>query len=52
MTKTPITKKCERTNELLGLIHIDVCGPIIIMCHTCFIIEDHIGYDHVYLIKV
>jgi hypothetical protein len=52
MTKTPFTRKSERTNELLGLIHTDVCGPITIMCHTCFIIEDHIGYDHVYLIKV
>ena len=27
MTKSPFTYKGERTNELLGLIHTDVCGP-------------------------
>jgi hypothetical protein len=29
--KTPFTRKSERTDELLGLIHTDVCGPITIM---------------------
>ena len=29
MTKTPFIRHGERTTELLGLIHIDVCGPMI-----------------------
>ena len=27
MTKIPFTGQSERANELLGLIHSDVCGP-------------------------
>ena len=27
MTKTPFAGQSERANELLGLIHFDVCGP-------------------------
>jgi hypothetical protein len=45
----------ERSNELLGLIHTYICGPIMIHAideYTCFIIDDHIGYGHIYLIKV
>ena len=28
MTKAPFARHNERTSDLLGLIHIDVCGPI------------------------
>jgi hypothetical protein len=28
MTKTPFTGQSERASELLGLVHIDVCGPM------------------------
>ena len=30
MTKSPFTKKCEPTVELLSLIHIDVCRPMMV----------------------
>ena len=28
MTKAPFKKKGERANDLLGLVHSDVCGPL------------------------
>jgi hypothetical protein len=28
MTKTPFSKKGERTSDLLALIHTNVCGPM------------------------
>ena len=28
ITKTPFTEYSERANDLLGLIHSDVCGPL------------------------
>ena len=28
MTKTPFTGQSERANDILGLIHYDVCGPL------------------------
>jgi hypothetical protein len=28
MTKIHFTKKSERLNDLLGLVHSDVCGPM------------------------
>ena len=28
MTKSPFTGKDERASDVLGLIHIDVCGPM------------------------
>ena len=28
MTKTPFSGHGERTTELLGLVHTDVCGPM------------------------
>jgi hypothetical protein len=40
---------------LLDLIYANICGPIMIHAidgYTCFIIDDHIGYEHVYLMKV
>jgi len=31
MTKSPFVGQRERVSELLGLIHLDVCGPIKVM---------------------
>jgi hypothetical protein len=28
MTKAPFTSQSERANDLLGLVHTDVCGPM------------------------
>ena len=28
MIKSPILGKCERVSMLLGLVHLDVCGPM------------------------
>jgi hypothetical protein len=52
-----ITGKSERSKELLGLIHTDVCGPMMIRViggYTYFItfIDDHSRYDYVYLIII
>jgi hypothetical protein len=52
-----ITGKSERSKELLGLIHTDVCGPMMIRAiggYTYFItfIDDHSRYDYVYLIII
>jgi hypothetical protein len=30
MTKAPFTKKSEKSKDLLGLTHSDICGPMII----------------------
>jgi hypothetical protein len=52
-----ITGKSERSKKLLGLIHTDVCGPMMIHAiggYTYFItfIDDHSRYDYVYLIII
>ena len=56
MTKTPFTSQSERVNELLGLIHSDVCGPFNITArggYQYFItfIDDFSRYGYVYLMK-
>ena len=56
MTKTPFTGQSERANELLGLIHSDVCGPFNITArggYQYFItfIDDFNRYGYVYLMK-
>ena len=56
MTKTPFTRKGERSNELLSLIHIDVCGPMSTQARNGFsyfltFTDDHSRYSHVYLLK-
>jgi hypothetical protein len=28
ITKAPFTGQCERVSDLLGLVHIDICGPM------------------------
>jgi len=55
IAKTPFYWKSEKSNELLGLIHTNIYEPIMIFAmdgYTCLISDDHIGHDHVYLIKV
>ena len=56
MTKSPFTEKDERASDVLGLIHIDVCGPISTSAregHHYFImfIDDLSTYGYVYLMK-
>ena len=56
MTKTPFSGYGERTDELLGLIHTDVCGPMITEIkegYSYFImfIDDLSRFGYVYLIK-
>ena len=54
MTKRPIPPKGNRSNELLELVHIDVCGPINIRAHGGYeyfitFTDDHSRYGYVYL---
>ena len=56
MTKTPFTKRSERSDDLLALIHIDVCGPLSIPArggYKYFITftDDFSRYGYVYLLK-
>ena len=56
MTKKPFTKQCERSNDLLALIHSDVCGPLSIPArggYQYFITftDDYSRYGYVYLLK-
>ena len=56
MTKTPFSGKGERANELLELIHSDVCGPMTIQARGGFqyfitFIDDYSRYGYVYLMK-
>ena len=56
MTKTPFTKKGERSTELLSLIHADVCRPMSTQARNGFsyfltFTDDHSRYGHVYLLK-
>lgn len=56
MTKTPFSGHSERANDLLGLIHTDVCGPFNIAArggYQYFITftDDVSRYGYVYLMK-
>ena len=56
MTKSPFIYKGERANELLGLIHIDVCGPFSTSArggYLYFIIftDDFSRYGFLYLMR-
>jgi hypothetical protein len=56
MTKKPLTRKSERSKNLLSLICSDVYGPMMIrvICgYTYFItfINEHSIYGYVYLMK-
>jgi hypothetical protein len=57
MTKTTFIRKSERFNKLLGIIHTDVYGPMMIYViggYMYFITctDNHIGYSYMYLIKI
>ena len=56
MTKTPFIGHSERVNDLLGLIHSDVCGPLSSTArggYQYFITftDDFSKYGYVYLMK-
>ena len=56
MTKTPFTRQSERANDLMGLIHSDVYGPLSSTARGGFqyfitFIDDFNGYGYVYLMK-
>ena len=56
ITKTPFTRYSERVNDLLGLIHSDVCGPLSLTArggYQYFITftDDFSRYGYVYLMK-
>ena len=56
ITKTHFTVHSERANDLLGLIHSDVCGPLSSNARggfQCFITftDDFSRYGYVYLMK-
>jgi hypothetical protein len=56
MTKAPFTKKSERSKDLLGLVHSDVCGPMSIRArdgsrYFVTFIDDFSRYGYVYLMR-
>ena len=56
MTKTPFTGQSERANDILGLIHSDVCGPLSSTARGGFqyfitFTDDLSRYGYVYLMK-
>ena len=56
MTKTPFTGHSEKANNLLGLIHSDVCGPLSSNARGGFqyfitFTDDFSRYGYVYLMK-
>ena len=56
MTKSPFTEKGEPAAELLSLIHIDVCRPMMVSAKSrcrCFIMftDDLSRYGYVFLIR-
>jgi hypothetical protein len=56
MTKTSFTKKGERSNELLGLVHSNVCGPMSISArdesrYFVTFTDNFNRYDYVYLMR-
>ena len=56
MNKTPFIGQSERDNDLLGLVHSDVCGPLSSTAIGGFqyfitFTDDFSRYDYVYLMK-
>ena len=56
MTKTPFSETMEQANDLLEIIHTDVCGPMSVEAcggHRYFItfIDDLSRYGYIYLMK-
>ena len=57
MTKTPFSRHGERITELLGLIHMDVCGPMTTLARRRYFyfiifIDDLSRYGYVYLMEL
>jgi hypothetical protein len=56
MTKAPFTGQSERSSNLLGLVHTDVCGPMSFVARggfQYFIIftDDFSRYGYIYLMR-
>ena len=56
MTKSPFTEKGERAKDVLGLIHIDMCGPMNVSArggYSYFITftDDLSRYGYVFLMR-
>ena len=56
ITKSPFTEKDERANDVLGLIHTDICGPMSTCArggYSYFITftDDLSRYGYIYLMK-
>ena len=56
MTKAPFSKVGERSNDLLELIHSDVCGPMSIEARGGYryfvtFTDDHSRYGYIYLMR-
>ena len=56
MTKSPFTGKGERVNDVLGLVHIDACGPMNISARDGYFyfmtFTDNLSrYGYVFLMK-
>ena len=56
MTKTPFFGRMERANDLLEIIHIDVCSPMSVEAcigYHCFLTftDDLSRYVYIYLMK-
>ena len=57
MIKRPFLPKDNRSNELLELVHIDVCGPINIRAYSRYeyfitFTDDRSRYEYVYLMHL
>jgi hypothetical protein len=56
MTRTPLTGLVERASDLLGIIHLDVCGPMSVATLNCYrnfmtFTDDLSRYGYIYLMK-
>ena len=56
MTKTPFSETMERPNDILEIIHTDVCGPMIVEARGGYrylltFIDDLSRYGYIYLMK-
>jgi hypothetical protein len=56
MTKESFTSQSERTSDLLGLVHIDVCGPMSSVArggfqHFISFADDFSRYGYIYLMR-
>ena len=54
MTKRPFSRKCQRVQEYLELVHTDVCWPLNVQARGGFeyfitFTDDHSRYGYIYL---